>query len=418
MKNKKVAFCFPYRGVGGVSNMFGRQANYLAEYTKLKVSIIDFSDGALSNQVSEKVNSIFYENINPVELLDFDYVIFQSMTPWSIYPKINFRSNTCLIFISTLTENFYPFLPGAMRNLIGANKTFRSIIWRTFLSSEFNKSQNFIKQLLSLNSLVFLDGNIAKNTAEDFGVNVENAPIIPLFSDNCSTSPEFLFKKRTSKLPKIKILWIGRLADFKISILNRVLDDLSNIDSIKKDQLSFTIVGSGSYSKRLKIPKEFSADQIIKVKHVKPSNIESIIREHDVVFAMGTAALDAARLGVPVVRLDYSYKFVDKNYRYKFLHQVKGYSLGDKIESRFYDKGGLEIDGIFETLTNDWLKSAQRDYEYYRTNHQIDASIEKLLNTMQVSQYTWSNYKKSSYQTSILFHLKNIIVNRLKAIKC
>ena len=63
-------------------------------------------------------------------------------------------------------------------------------------------------------------------------------------------------------------------------------------------------------------------------------NLEEFIREFDLIFAMGTSALDAARVGMPVVRLDYSYKLIGSNYRYKFLHQVEGYSLGDRIESK------------------------------------------------------------------------------------
>ena len=108
-RGAKVAFCFPYRGVGGVSNMFGRQANFLAENTNLNVSVIDYSNGSLSQWVSDKVHCVSYEDIDCDELLDFDYVVFQSMTPWSIFPKVNFRRDTKLIFVTTLTENFYPF---------------------------------------------------------------------------------------------------------------------------------------------------------------------------------------------------------------------------------------------------------------------------------------------------------------------
>ncbi len=56
-------------------------------------------------------------------------------------------------------------------------------------------------------------------------------------------------------------------------------------------------------------------------------------------FAMGTSTLDGAKLGIPTVRLDYSYKSIPKNYKYKFFHEVKGYSMGERVESSFFKNG-------------------------------------------------------------------------------
>ena len=129
---------------------------------------------------------------------------------------------------------------------------------------------------------------------------------------------------------------------------------------------------------------------------------------------MGTSALDAARIGVPVVRLDYSYNLIDQNHRYKFLHQVKGFSLGDRIESKFYEKGSYKIDEVIKALSHNWQVYAQKDFEYYRAHHQLNNSIEKLLKVLQNSGYTWGHYKESSYRRSLLFDVKRIIEKRFK----
>ena len=45
--------------------------------------------------------------------------------------------------------------------------------------------------------------------------------------------------------PSLNALWVGRLADFKIHALNRVIEDLSEAAQAKKQRVSLTVVGSG-----------------------------------------------------------------------------------------------------------------------------------------------------------------------------
>ena len=121
-----IVFVFPFRGVGGVSILFGRFANYFSN-KGYRVSVIDYFDGSLANYVSSKVNIIRYENLNPNALLEFDYAIFQSMTPWSLFNNLAFSPTTKLIFITTLVENFFTFLPGIFRSKIANSNFFRKL---------------------------------------------------------------------------------------------------------------------------------------------------------------------------------------------------------------------------------------------------------------------------------------------------
>ena len=183
---------------------------------------------------------------------------------------------------------------------------------------------------------------------------------MPLFSDNCSYNPEFLLTKRASNLNEIRILWIGLLTDFKVPILNRVMKDLEGSIKTSWIKFSITILGSSDNLKQLKIPKSLNPEQVIQVESIKPEQLENFIRKYDLVFAMGTSALDAARLGIPVVRLDYSYKYVASTYRYKFLHQIEGYSLSEKIGSNFYTYGKFSMPEVLEKISTDWKNYAKK----------------------------------------------------------
>ena len=46
---------------------------------------------------------------------------------------------------------------------------------------------------------------------------------------------------------------------------------------------------------------------------------------------MGTAALEGAKLGIPTILLDISYKSIKSEYNYRWLYERDGKTLGDNI---------------------------------------------------------------------------------------
>ncbi|MFT4805611.1 MAG: hypothetical protein ACI9YE_002833, partial [Psychroserpens sp.] len=49
---KNLIFCFPYRGVGGVSLLFLRMAEYLVSRVDFNIFCIDYEDGFISKNLS------------------------------------------------------------------------------------------------------------------------------------------------------------------------------------------------------------------------------------------------------------------------------------------------------------------------------------------------------------------------------
>src|SRR5690606_28464442 len=47
----KLFFCFPYRGVGGVSLLFMRLGTFLAEQHGMEVTLIDYADGFMAKNL-------------------------------------------------------------------------------------------------------------------------------------------------------------------------------------------------------------------------------------------------------------------------------------------------------------------------------------------------------------------------------
>ena len=58
----KIAFCFPYKGVGGVSLLFARVAAVIAKNDKYEVFVIDYKDGYMAMNRTGEVNLLDYSN--------------------------------------------------------------------------------------------------------------------------------------------------------------------------------------------------------------------------------------------------------------------------------------------------------------------------------------------------------------------
>ena len=87
----KLYFCFPEKKVGGVSILFLRISKNLSEKFFKKTYLIDFEDGYMARSLSEKIillNIIRLKIILGRDESSPNTIIFQSMTPWSIFKNI------------------------------------------------------------------------------------------------------------------------------------------------------------------------------------------------------------------------------------------------------------------------------------------------------------------------------------------
>ncbi len=95
-----------------------------------------------------------------------------------------------------------------------------------------------------------------------------------------------------------RIIWIGRIVDFKIPALVAMLDFIK-----RSPAYSLSIVGDGdlnfikSYIKKNKIDN----DRIKFYGEVAYSDLPGVIQDHSIGYAMGTSLIEIARFGLPTV---------------------------------------------------------------------------------------------------------------------
>lgn len=127
---------------------------------------------------------------------------------------------------------------------------------------------------------------------KQFQLLIPNQNIIPLPS--FKKIPEIEYQKLNNK----KIIWIGRIVDFKIPAIIAMIEFVS-----KNEEYSLTIVGDGSRKKITDYlnSKSLNVSRIKFEGEVPYKDLGEIIKGHSIGYAMGTSLIELAMYKIPVI---------------------------------------------------------------------------------------------------------------------
>ncbi len=397
---KKLIFCFPYRdGPGGVNMLFLRLATYLMD-SGYDTGIVDYPDGTMAKNRKPSLPLFPYSDNEPVKIPEDSIVIFQSMTPWSIYPMLMINDSCHIFFVTTIPVNFYPVLPGFLRIKMLKGGRFAKAVWATLLRNEYAKSRNFLKLIQDKKSNVFLDTDTVCNLRQSFNIQIADPDFFPLFSEDVERNLYLEVIKPESEV--LNLGWVGRIADFKVSILNKVINDAYDFSVENNRNIIFHIVGSGEYENNV-INRASKYFKIKKIPHIQPNDLNEFMLSLDILFAMGTSALDGAKLGLPTVMLDYSYFKVSNSYLYKFFYETDGFCLGQKIDGKCFNNGLHSINTVLQELITGKDELSKKTFNKYAKFHSISSNVKLLLVYISESSLIWRDLKLNKLLTSSIY---------------
>ena len=352
---QKIIFYFPYRGIGGVSLLFKRLSLLVVKHRK--VYLVDFTDGCMAKDRPECVNHINYNSVSTYP--KNSVVIFQSIPPWNILDINKFPSKTRILFWNLHPLNLYPYIFSIYKSNRCKKYLAKVLIFISFFRKR--KLEKVVRYLNEKNALFFMDGENYKKTCEFFPNIKIKKKILPIFS-----MPGRLIDNNPRNV--LRCCWIGRIADFKVHILGHLIERLDRAVS-EIGPLEIVIVGSGGayrdlnvYLKRIKLLK------IRLIDNVEPEELDNFLDKNvDVLFAMGTSALEGASKGIPTFLLDYSFKKISGFYRFRYIYETLDYSLGEEISSIHIESNST----LEEKLIN--IRSNYKDiglatYEFWKSN--------------------------------------------------
>ena len=350
-----IVFYFPYRSIGGVSVLFLRIARMLCR--DRKVILMDLVDGYMARHLPAGVDFV---PIDQKHILPADSVlVMQGCYPWRIPGFEKFPSSSRILFWNLHPDNFFPHLFYGMRN--HAIKRFIYLLCTYF---RMKRGRKFIDHLIERNSLQFMDAANFMGTCSHLGIS----PSKPKSYLRIMTDDPMPIKRATKNYESSSLRrfgWVGRIDDFKTPILMHVLLRLSQL---KLENMEFVVIGSGGDLEKVRsLANELKEMKVEFVGEVPFEEASLQISQFDLLFAMGTSALEGAKQSVPTVLTDYSFDAIKGLYRFQMIYQKEGYSVGERIASDHLESE-CSLNSLIEEVCNHRELHGQKCYDYWKEN--------------------------------------------------
>lgn|GEM_PF-6194289 len=340
-----ITFFNKNKGIGGGENLIINLAEYFYLQLNITVKIICYKDSYIYNRLSDlKIPFVFIDMLQEnfdVDLTSQDVIIKTDPE------NINWFKN------STARIAYWEILPTVLANTVNPVK-------KLFFK------QKLFNYLLKNKGLFFMDINGIEEL-QDRGYKIDECKLLPI--------PAFIPIQYNARKRKdnsyITITYLGRSENWKIFPFKKVLDDLGHLD-----QLMFKVIifcnDEVPYKKIIKDTyKNISISYCIN-KYGK--ELEKLLNENsDCHFAMGTSAIDSAKMGIPTVLLDYADTIFPENYRYQYIFEARGFSLGNNVEKGDYKNQQKSITDICDSILSaeKYNEVSKRCYDYVNDHHNI-----------------------------------------------
>lgn len=367
-KESEMRFCFflGYKDTkGGYTSLLLTLIKELYHQNK-EVILFNFRGGLIENELKK-------ENIT-IKIIDIKYFNWKQIDK-EILPDDVFIISKFLEVYKYLFEINPKFIYYDINDYISQISDYKYGIRLPFLAKKL------IRKLLKHNGLVFMDDTGIYNLDRKFSIKVRDPIFLPL---PVMVPKENLYlKKRKTNSDIIHLTYVGRSVDWKMMPLRKILEDFDNVNISKKIHFSI-IVDNLIECRKFINPDNYAHNKSLSInflENMAPSAINDfLLQNSDLHFAMGTSALDGAKLGIPTILLDYGKKSFPKNYGYKPLFQTTKYSLGrnlDKISATL----GLSMKDIVNWYDEDKQIQffSEKSYEYVLQYHSADKIVSKLL---------------------------------------
>lgn len=412
--NQEICFFFPYFEESGVPVLFYRMANVIASgYPSCNVSIIDFENGAMWKNVDSLVNIRkiqFLEGVS-VSPPDNSVLVLQAILPYYWPSELVLKPNQRLFFWNLHPHNLVPsLLPMPfLRDLAFNNFIVYKLVAKLY-PNLINRLQSYTSTLLNKRALFFMDKPNLELTEKYLFLKIQNRDFMQVPAEASKIGS---FPKITIELGrKIRIGWIGRLCDFKSYILVYTVKKINEIALDFRDKnIEFHIVGDGPFQSYIKENlKKFDNISIVYHGSIPHKDIDKFISDEiDIVMAMGTSALEGAKLGKPTFILDPILEEVKNDYFFRMIYDTQEFDLGHFIEESDYVKANTSLKDSLEDIFNNYSINANKSYLYFNENHNLENVKDIFFKKISESQLLYSMLSPNYFKKPLFLKLYNKI---------
>jgi hypothetical protein len=386
----KLTFFFPYREVSGVPVLFSRLAPYVARRHGADVEIVDYTNGYAYGQLAQDANVrlVTFEDGVPVNVAADRILVMQSMLPSTIWKELQPARATRMLLWTLHPLNFVQTLVplAVVREWQSRYPWINHFAGRTLLRSFARELGEYASAVHAKGSLMFVDGPTYRATRATLGVPLPSPRFVTVPCEVTAANPS---PPRAARQP-IRFAWLGRLADFKVPILRHTLAGLSGLAAARSTEMTFTIVGEGPLGRDISDASYVNPwFRIERVGTRQGGELDALLLDTDALFAMGTSALEGAKLGVPTVLLDIAYGRVPEGYVFRWLFDAEEFSLGAVMSERPLEARNESLSRIVDALQRDRSDLSTRTHAYCLAHHALDRVAQRFVEAAADARFTY-----------------------------
>jgi len=403
-------FFFPYNEDSGVPVVFYRMANAIAQsHPEIQVLVIDYPDGAMARHLLDLPNLKVYgfqdgQTIVPPE----DAVLItQSLVPYHWPVELKPQPKTRMFFWNLHPQNFVPSLLPLfnLRDVTINNYKLHQFL-SIFFPETLKKVRGYVGMLIKHQALSFMDQTNLDSTKKYLFIPEINAPFLPVPATSV-TKLKVKFPDKGSQ--HFNYCWVGRLCDFKVHILIYTAKKLADIAQQLNIQITYYIVGDGPLKAYVE-EQTFENDnfKIVFCGAIAHEKLDDFLTEKiDAVTAMGTSALEGAKLGIPTILLDASYKPVNEGYKFRFLYQAINYDLAHFITKADYLQNNHSLEDIVSSIKDNYEEESRKSLQYFIEKHSIERVVREFLDQAGKTTLEFGMIEKGFFEKPKLLKILN-----------
>ena len=390
-------FYNPFKKIGGVSILFIRLAKLLLKKGH-NVIFVDMKEGYM---VKNRIKGVKFINYNEPHKIPKKSILFLQSTPYWRIKKLNQFADEMKVIFYNLHPNNLNF------NLVSTHSRYFFLvpfkkILNTLSFLKKKKLSKFLDFLYKKKGIIFEDEFNFYNTNKLYNLKKTEASYLPIFIEN--NGDKFLNRKKIHPSKMLKFVWLGRLDDFKISIIKKIFYSLNEFTNYS---FEFSLIGDGNYLSHL---KEFSKQFYFKtyfLGEVDNITLKKTLKNYDVCFAMYTSALESSKLGIPTICVDYSYFNIKNYYRFELIYDKKNFTLSKEISDLdILRKNNLP--NLLKFIINNYNYVSKSCYNYWLEKHSDKSIYDLIIKYSQECNLTASDLKYFYIRNNVDFFTKLI----------
>jgi len=360
-----ITFYITHKGIGGVQNLF---LNLTKELYKrdIRVKFIYFKETWLIVELNKE--GVEYE------LFDLEYDNRKLIS--------NFINKDDVIILtpeSFIIEEIYQIKPYFL---------FWIVHPKTFIRKLFPVKKIIFKLMIEMiikrGGLYFMDKTCLEDISKYFRLTVnENYLPIPVFGIEKTNSSNLksLIEKKNRDI--ISLSYIGRAVIWKVNPVKKLISDLLIIKKTVEKEFTLHIFTDNVVEFEQLLSYNSNEIELIYHSNIFGAELDQFIKKEILInFAMGTSCLESAKLGIPSILVDCSYEAFPSSYKYNWIYNSEGYSLGKVLDKNYISMNGYKLLEIFNQIfQNDSFicDISISCLEYTSKNHHLESITSLLL---------------------------------------